>query len=205
MFTSKTPDLEKTRLANGFPFSLRKDVEEVISILPFDYYVLLANGQIHKVDNLIHLTEQTVSLDGESLKIPCRIYFNEPQADKEKQLTPLQTTILNCIYLRHHNGFVRQLRLAQLIENIDYFVTPYTFQLLGDYVKEILEVLDKCINDKTIDNYVRFICENKKYWLQTESRMISYWNEYYRRPRFPILNDYIGKQIFNRITSRLLC
>lgn len=66
---------------------------------------------------------------------------------------------------------------------------------------EILEVLDQHINDKTIDKYVKFINENKKYWQQTESRMISYWNEYYRRPKFPKLKDYIGKLIVDRIKA----
>lgn len=205
MGISEISDIEKNRLIYAFPSSLKQDIEVVINILPFDYDILLADGQICKVDGLIHSTEQPVSLDGESLKIPCRIYFNEPQADKEKQLTSVQTTILNCIYLRHHNGFVRQQRLVRLIGNTDYFVTPYTFQLLGDYVLEILDVLNRCVNDKTIDNYVRFIYENKKYWQQTESRMASYWNEYYRWPKFPKLQDYIGKQIIDRIANRLLC
>jgi len=46
---------------------------------------------------------------------------------------------------------------------------------------------------------VKFIRDNPKFWMQTESRMISYWNEYYRRPTFPKLKDYIGKQIIDRI------
>lgn len=63
-------------------------------------------------------------------------------------------------------------------------------------------VLDRHINDKTIDKYIRFIAENKRYWQQTESRMISYWNEYYRRPNFKKLNDYIGKQIVDKLKKR---
>jgi hypothetical protein len=201
MFTSKIENTEKSRLTNGFPSALRQDVEEVNKALPLDRNVLLADGQIHQVDSLIHPNEQTVSLDGELLKIPCRIYFNEPQADNEKRLTTLQRAILNSIYLKHHNGFVRQRRLEQLLDSTDYFVIPYTFQLLGEYVMEILEVLDRHVNDKTIDKYVKFINENKKYWQQTESRMISYWNEYYRRPKFPKLKNYIGKQIVHRIKA----
>ena len=201
MFTSKIADSEKARLKNGFPSVLRQDVEEAIKAMPFDPDVLLADGQTHHINSLIHQNEQTVSLDGEVLKIPSRIYFNEPQADKERRLRTVEKTILNCIYLRHHNGFVRQRRLEQLLDCTDYFVVPYTFQLLGEYVMEILEALDKHVNAKTIDKYVKFINENKKYWRQTESRMISYWNEYYRRPNFPKLKDYIGKQIVDKIKA----
>ncbi|QNA42941.1 hypothetical protein [Lacibacter sediminis] len=200
MFASKIEDSEKTWLTNAFPSSLRQDVEEVIKMLPFNRNVLLADGKIHQVDNLIHSLMQSVYLNGELLKIPYRLYFDEPQGEKEKQLTALQRTILHCIYSRHHNGFVRQRHLEQLFNSNDYFVIPYTFQLLGEYVMEILTVLDKQVNDKTISNYVRFINENPTYWQQTESRMISYWNEYYRR-QCPKLKGYIGKQIVDRIKT----
>lgn len=199
--------LEIEKLFDAFPYALRQDVEKVIKILPLnDHNILLADGQIHKVDELIHPDEQVVLLDNEAIKIPYRLYFNEPVADKEKLLTDLQKIILNCIYLRHHNGFVRQRRLAKLIDKTDYFIVPFVFQLLGEYVMEILEVLQMHINPNT-DNYIKFINENQKYWSQTESRMISYWNEYYRRPMYPnylppkyaTRKEYIGQQIVDRL------
>jgi hypothetical protein len=189
------------RLVNSFPFSLRHDVEEALRALPHDHNVLLADGQVHNSDSLIHSTEYKVYFDSELLIIPYRLYFNEPKIEDEKLLSPIQKQILSCIYLRHHNGFIRQKRLEQLVDSTDGFIIPHTFQLLGEYVVEILEVLDKHINDKTIDKYFQFITENKKYWQQTESRMISYWNEYYRRPKFPKLEKYIGKQIVDRIKA----
>jgi hypothetical protein len=200
MFTTKVEDTEKTWLSNAFPSSLRQDVEEVIKVLPFNRNVFLADKEIHQVDSLIHSSGQKVYLNGELLIIPYRLYFDEQQGEKENQLTVLQRTILNCIYSRHHNGFVRQRHLEQLLDSNDYFVIPYTFQLLGEYVLEILTVLDKHVNDNTISNYVSFINENPKYWQQTESRMISFWNEYYRR-QFLKLKDYIGKQIVDRIKA----
>ena len=142
--------------------------------------VKLADGQIYKVHNLIHPTFLTVQLDKEVLNIPYRLYFNGPDKKDEAKLTGTQGTILNCIYLRHHDGHLRERRLRQLLDKNDYWVIPFTLQLLGEYVLEILEVLGKHINDKNIRNYQRFTKENPKYWQQTESRMISYWNEYYR-------------------------
>jgi hypothetical protein len=104
--------------------------------------------------------------------------------------------------LRHHNGFVRQKSLERLVDNTDYYVVPFIFKLLGEYVVEILFVVVRCINEKTIDQYLKFIGENEKYWQQTESRMISYWNVYYRAiPKYKKLNDYIGKQIIDRINE----
>lgn len=195
---------DKEKILDSFPKILKRDVENVLDVLPFESYILLSDGQYHEVENLVHPVEQEIVLDGEILKIPSRVYFNEPGIEAEKSLTVTQQTILNCIYLKHHNGFLRQRRLKQLLDETDYFVIPFTFQLLGEYLIEILEVLDKHINAKTIADYSKFIKENPKYWQKTESRMISYWNEYYRNPRFPKLKDYIGQQIVNRIKKRLL-
>jgi hypothetical protein len=189
----------RDRLLNAFPLTLKDDVAVVLDILPFDVNeVTLCGGQIHKVDNLISTNSLTVQLDTKPLTIPYRLYFNEPDKAKESKLTGTQKTILNCIYLRHHDGYLRQRRLEQLVDKNEYWVTPFTLQLLGEYVFEILVVLDKHLTDNHIDNYDRFINENPKYWQQTESRMISYWNEYYRR-QFPKLKDYLGRQMADRI------
>lgn len=192
----------KDRLLKAFPKTLKSDVEVVLNILPFSNNdVMLTGGQIHRVDNLIHESVLTVQLDNEQLVIPYRLYFNEPNIEKENKLSDIQKTILNCIYLRHHDGYLRQRRIENLIDKDENWVIPFTLQLLGEYVFEILQVLDKHINVKTIDSYERFALENPKYWQQTESRMISYWNEYYRR-QFPKLKDYLGRQIVDRIKKR---
>jgi hypothetical protein len=189
----------KDRLRNAFPKSLRSEVDAVLSILPFDdNNAKRAGQQIIKVENLIFPSGLTVQLDNELLSIPYRIYFNEPDIEEESKLTEIQKTILNCIYLRHFDGYLRQRRLENLVDkNVDWLI-PFTIQLLGEYVFEILVVLDRHVNDKTIDTYVKFIRENPKYWKQTESRMISYWNEDYRR-QYPKLKTYLGKQLANRI------
>jgi hypothetical protein len=133
-------------------------------------------------------------LGGEILMIPYRIDVNERSGNN---LTEQQQTILHCLFLRHHDGFVRQQNLEKLIHKTDTFVVPFVFQLLGEYVIEILEVANQHINENTMDIYLKIKQENPKYWQQTQSRMISYWNEYYRN-KYPKLNNYIGKQIFDR-------
>lgn len=180
--------LNRQKLQNAFPKEIKKDVE-IVSDFLFD-----KNFDIHPT------IEHEIILDGQKLIIPRRVYFDNPTENTGIELTSTQQTILNCIYLRHHNGFVRQQRLEKLIDNVeDYFIIPYIFQLLGEYVLEILVVVDKHINDKTIDKYLKFFNENPKYRQQTECRMTSYWDAYYRGPKYKKLNDYIGRQIFNRI------
>lgn len=189
----------KNRLLNSFPTELKSDVESVIKILPLgNNDVKLCDGQVHKVDNLIHPTELTIKLNGEQLTIPYRLYFDEPDIDSEKNLTDRQKTILNCIFLRHHDGYLRERRLKKLVNKEKKWIIPFTIQLLGEYVYEILEVLDEHINENTIDDYHSFTVENPRYWHQTESRMISYWNEYYRW-KFPKLKEYLGTELVKRI------
>ncbi|MBR9917491.1 hypothetical protein GYB29_07385 [bacterium] len=189
----------KERLLKSFPTELKTDVDSVIKILPLEKnHVKLCDGQVHKVDNLIHSTELTIKLNGEQLTIPYRLYFDEPNIDSEKNLTDRQKTILNCIFLRHHNGHLRERRLKKLVNQDKNWIIPFTIQLLGEYVYEILEVLEEHINEKTIDDYHSFTEENPKYWQQTESRIISYWNEYYRR-KFPNLKEYLGTALAKRI------
>jgi hypothetical protein len=163
----------ETKLSNSFPVALKQDVEKVLDIVTFGKDISIS-------DNFI-----TLNYNKEIIQLPYRIYFDEPSLEKETALTELQKTILHCIFLRHYNGFVRQRRLELLVNNRYYFIVPFAIQLLGEYVIQILEVLSDNITDQNIDQYARFIQENPKFWQQTESRMISYWNEYYRHPIYP--------------------
>ncbi|WP_324023592.1 hypothetical protein QSV08_11980 [Maribacter sp. BPC-D8] len=195
------PEYEE-RLTKAFPKKLHSDLNEVLKIIPFDNNkVKLFGGTIHQVDNLIHESELDLILDNETLTIPYRLYFDEPNPELEKTLTDKQKDILNCIYLRHHNGYLRQKRLNLLSPNSEKWTIPFVVQLIGEYVYELLPIIEKKVNENTLDFYAKFRDENPKYWLQTESRMISYWNEYYRY-KFPKLKEYLGFEIVSRIKKR---
>ncbi len=154
-----------------------------------------------KVNELIHPDTQLINLENEILVIPSRVYFNEPSPEKEASLTDLQKTILSCLYLRHHNGLVRQKRLELLTDAKQYFTLPYKFHLLGEYVIEILEDLQKHITDETIDNFAKFANDNNAYFQKLESRMTSYWNVYYRWKSYTLKN-YIGRKNIDKIKKR---
>lgn len=116
-------------------------------------------------------------------------------------MTDKQKDILNCIYLRHHNGYLREKRLNLISDSSENWTIPFIIQLVGEYVYELLPVIDKKINENTLDYYAQFRNENPTYWQQTESRMISYWNEYYR-DQFPKLKEYLGFEIMNRVKKQ---
>jgi hypothetical protein len=193
--------MDSQKIQNAFPDKLRTDVRTVISVLPLEKKVLLNDGQTVEISALISHKTQEVVLDGERLLIPTRIYFNEPYSYEEKTLNELQKVILNCIYLRHHDGHVRQKRLNTLISMNYYFTVPYTFQLLGEYVVEIINDLDDFIDEANIHLFKRFISENPGYSTLTRNRMISYWNEYYRLGEKKDIRNYVGKRIFERLEN----
>ena len=96
------------RLKKSCPKELHLDLNAVLKILPLENNdVKFCDGNTHRVDNLIHETELNIELDNETLTIPYRLYFDEPNPELEKSLTNKQKDILNCIYLRHHNGYLR--------------------------------------------------------------------------------------------------
>ena len=192
----------KERLIKAFPKELHSDLKIVLKIIPFgNNKVKLCDGTVHQVDNLIHDNELNLRLGNKTLKIPYRVYFDEPNPELEKNLTDKQKDILNCIYLRHHNGYLREKRLNLLSNNSGKWTIPFVIQLIGEYVYELLPIIDKKINENTLDFYAKFREENPKYYQQTESRMISYWNEYYRH-KFPKLKEYLGFRIIERIKKR---
>jgi len=176
-------------ITNSFPKDLKSDVLEMFKIIPLETKYKFG---------LISLDSYEIIVESEKLKIPVRIYFNEPKEQNEKQLTDIQKDILNCLYTRHDNGYVREKRLKKLSEKPEKWKTPFLVQLLGEYIYELLPIIDKKVNNDTLEFYREFKTENPKYWQQTESRIASYWNEYYRY-KFPKLKDYLGIEIINRI------
>lgn len=175
-------------LEGMFPFKLASDVKVV-------YEKLSLKTSFRYSDDF-----QSVKVDDQLLNIPARIYCEEPASGIEDNLSETQKTILNCLLLRHYNGYVRQKRLKMLLNANDYFIIPFKFQLLGEYVIEILDDLNDHITESTISDYARLICQNQSYFKLTENRVISYWDEYYRS-RYPKFNNYVGKLIIDRLRS----
>jgi hypothetical protein len=183
----------KHRILSSFPNYLKNDVEILLDILPIEN-----NNDLPNISD-----DKTVILDSEVIKIPYRIHFDLPNESQENKLTTCQKDILNCIYLRHHNGFIRHDRLNKLANCHDYWVTPFKIQLLGEYIVEILLTLEKHFNEKTILNFNKFIKENPKYWETTKRRVVSYWNEYYRESKKSIFKNYIGSRIILKIENKI--
>ena len=172
----------------GFPTSLIDDVEEVIKIMPTKTYNnvdILMTGVIFKY--YIHGTE---------IQLPYRIYCLEPSIDLISRLSKQQKMILNCIYSRSCDGFVREENINELLSaNYEAWCIPYIVKVCDEYVVEILEKVYKCLVGQNNENIKKFCKENKSTFVKSYARMISYWNVFYRERCYRYEN-YIGHKLF---------
>lgn len=138
-----------------------------------------------------------VLVDNEELKIPYRIYYDDPA---NKNLTNDEVLILACYFTRHNDGHIREKYLKTLIKSRNYFTTPFIVQLLGEYVQEILQIIKDNLDNNLLDNLGKFKTENPKFFQETSDRVISYWDCYHRNiPK----KDFVGFQIIEAIKEKL--
>lgn len=169
---------------NAFPKEYSEEVKFILNKLPLKALKTQISNSFK------------VSINHEEIYIPERIYFREISKKLYDKFTPVQKTIIDCIYTRHENGFIREKYLYNLLKrgHCYYWITPFFVKLSGEYVIEILNLL-KNYTSQLDDIFIRmFIEENKEFYNLVEQRIISYWNCYYRG-EFPVKKQYVGFQL----------
>lgn len=142
-------------------------------------------------------SNECVSLivEGETVRVPARTYF-EPSL--VRPLGSARATILDCLLSRNHNGFVRQEAAGRLIGVNAPWSTPFVLHLVGEYVIEILDLIDARIGE--IDPRVTgdFLRANPGFHRLLGQRVASYWNAYHRDvPR----DGYVGFRLMGRLDA----
>jgi len=197
-----------SRLARLFPTVAQADVQAALACIPLRKGSRMASGEAIPLPDWLSPDSQLITWQGRQLELPYRVYFQEPAPGVEQRLTDKQRQLLHCLYVRHHDGFVRQRHLEQVLASgePEVFTTPFTFSLLGDYVREILEVVAAHLAPPLLASYVRLIQENPRYWSQTQGRVASYWDIYYRvgRRGAPAFRHYVGSQLLQKLRAALL-
>lgn len=180
---------EKYELLKAFPPYLENDVKAVLSTIT----------QAGKL-NFSHRFK--VEFYGDTLWIPERIYYNEPTLAQFMTLTDRQQIILNCLFTRHHNGFIREEKLRASIHlcNEHNWIIPYLIRLAGEYVIEILQVIKDDLGKIDKAKIKEFIAGNLEFYNTIESRVVSYWDCFYRL-KYPRIEDYVGFQILAYFNS----
>ena len=157
------------RWITAFPKRYKQDVRIVQACLPFAWTRLSPEAI-------------EVNVEQEQIQIPTRLYLSEVDSERIKQLTSTQQTILYCLYTRHHDGYVREHYLQQLLKTRprDGWVLAYIIELASEYVREIVDIIVPVIEQWDLEVKRRFVSNDPAYMKRIEDRMISYWNAYYR-------------------------
>jgi len=171
----------------GFP-KIEKDViQGVVKKLPLDIH-----NTVHEVSN--SMVDYT--LNGVVLSFPTRIYLHDVESDVLSKLNREERMILHCIYSRHCSGYVREKHIRCILaEEFPIWVIPYLVKISDEYVVEILEIIYEVLKDRNTDFFKQFCDENNVSFYKSYDRMISYWNEYYRRSCHEFKN-YVGRKLF---------
>lgn len=138
----------------------------------------------------------SVLVRGEPLNIPYRVHHDCDETLFHR-LNEVQAAIYACVLTRHHDGHIRQLHIERLIALRELWVTPFVVHLCGEYVIEILAVIDANLSSMDRCVYGEFFRENPTFLERTHDRMVSYWDCYYRGlyKRKP---DYVGFRVFEQ-------
>ena len=173
-------------IEKSFPSYLQKDATKIADFL-----------QQNDPKNFKTIGTEAVCLKGEFLELPQRVYFGEFNI---QNLTLVQEQMLNCLYLCHCNGHLREYYLRKVLEVKEDFALPFIAKLFGDYVIEIVKVLHSELPDVTRDKLRDFFCANPLYQKRIESRIASYWDLFYRNAQSDF-KKYVGYQLFQTIVK----
>ncbi len=185
-------------LVHAFPMHLSEDVHAVTRVMPTVDRFPFANGSVFR--------KYVVFVDGECLAIPNRLYNEEPSPKAATGLSHLQQAVMHCIYTRHHDGFVRQRHVSALLSRDDPWVIPYIVTLIGEYVLEIIQLIQQGLPDLEQSGsaarvrYGKFAAENHEFIDLTRQRVRSYWDCYYR-DQYPDEEMYPGYQLVRAIRN----
>ncbi|MDO3530075.1 hypothetical protein ACNRBH_06495 [Ralstonia pseudosolanacearum] len=177
---SVTSAERNSTLLTAFPAALRREAAVVANLLGND-------GAAHP--------GLCVMVQGEPLNIPYRLHHDADVAPP-LYLNEVQARMYACALTRHLDGYVRQRQLTQIVALSEPWVVPFVAQLCGEYVVEILNVIEEHLPSMHPSTYGEFFRENPRFFQRTQERMISYWDCYYRWP-YKRKTDYVGFRLFD--------
>ena len=173
---------------NSFPSDLRENLNKVIEAMPDNTF---NNVPFTTSDDII-----TYTLENHVVEIPYRVYLLDIADAEYEMLSQTQKQILCCIYTRSCDGYIREKYLRKLLNmSFEQWIIPFVVKLCDEYVLEILEIIYDKLKGRDNADIHSFCLRNKASISKSYSRMISYWNEYYRGYEFNF-RKYIGRTLF---------
>ncbi len=132
-----------------------------------------------------------------SVSVPYRIGMSELSAEEIETLTDNQKIMYNCLAARHKDGYIRQKGIENLLseKKLPQWAYPYILKICDEYIAEILNIIyaHLCLNNAdNLDYLCKINFDNIRLGF---TRMVSYWNAYYRQKHCK-LNEYVGYKLY---------
>jgi len=135
------------------------------------------------------------NIDDEILQIPVRLYYprNELLAVASRQDD--QGLIAACLGTRHADGYVREACLRRLLPVQQPWAVPFILHLLGEYVRQIVQLIDLHFQHADLTMYLPYLRQNPTLLRDIERRAVSYWDAYHRH-QCPQWSEYTAHRAF---------
>lgn len=153
------------QLTFAFPSQYAEDVSKIIAFLDGNNL------------ELFELSNEIVEFEFEKLTIPYRINFDFSEDIPTNNLTPTQQAIYWSVLTRHPNGFYRQFALEKLFSSKNTFSEVYELLLLGEYVKEIVEIIYENISQDKLKKYASILKHDPLFANKIKGRVASCWGK----------------------------
>src|SRR6266700_3005567 len=163
-------------LISAFPSVVRADASAAVAALP---------------DSARPFQIFSVRVSGENVFIPRRIYHGPLDVSAGFRLrftNTLQQEMIDCIFSRHADGFIREKHLKRIVQSRYVWIPPFVIQLAGEYVIEILRAIEQALPHLDSAVYGDFVRSNPEFIQKTKQGIASYWDCYHRsvpREQYP--------------------
>lgn len=176
-------------MGQGFPQGLQKKFYNVQGKISKQTYNNVSCGIGDEYETYLLLDSSTVT-------IPARIYFIDDEKAYDELEDKEEKLIYDCIFTRSCDGYVRQRHLRNILaDDFPEWCMPYIWKLSAEYVVEILDDIYKGLRTRDNTQFRAFCANNPHMFRCSYTRMVSYWNEYYRCECYRF-HDYVGYRLY---------
>jgi hypothetical protein len=187
--------MDLTAFKNGFPDYLSDKVSRVISTIRKSKRY--PKRKYECTDGYNSSSEKYRLSDNSAVSFPYRMYLEDDDALYTDITDIDEKLIFDCIFTRNCNGFLREKHLKNIIacDTIPEWCMPYILRLSSEYVVEIVNTIYDGLKEKDNADLTSFCRNNLLICKRAYSRMVSYWDCYYRRDWIK-LRDYVGSKLY---------
>ena len=162
-FRRRHADQTVDRVVAAYPPELGEDVRQALRVVP-----------VGRLDLHVDSLRVRVS-DDLAIEMPSRVYFEVPGHGPLASLPDTQRAILYALFTRHHDGYVRERFLREILGRGERWLVPFLVDRLGEYVVEITMLLQRYANHLDQEAVRAFLTLNPKYRNALCQRVFSYW------------------------------